>query len=369
LLKNQLTVNELLRMKNTEKVLKEELSKIFEGQSQRLTMLSKLIIALFKLSTVSYSKLCLAINPDVKKSSNFKRIQRFMKDFHFSQKCYINFVWKLFVNSEKWIALSIDRTNWKFGKQNINILLIGISYRGTAIPLIWKMLDKRGNSSQEERIDLMNELLNILDKEQKNKIRCLLADREFIGTQWITYLKGLPFTFFIRIKNNTLVRKLGKSKQVHAKNLFDCSHFRALRKKRVLFGHRLFIGGQKIGDNEWLIIISDIPVKRAKNYYGERWGIEVFFGACKKRGFNFEDTHVTKLDRISNLVFLIAIAFCWALKTGEYLLDNGHQIPIKKLKTRKAKLYSIFRIGLDRLKELLLNFLNLKSEISLLSCT
>lgn len=356
-------------MKTTEKVLKEELSKQFEGQSQRLMMLSNLITALLKLGTVSYAQLSLVINPLVKKASNFKRIQRFMKGFIFSQESYINFAWRLFAKQENWIALSIDRTNWKFGKKNINILLIGISYRGTAIPLIWKMLDKRGNSSQQERIDLMKSLLDILTEEQTSKIKCLLADREFIGNEWITYLKDLPFNFFIRIRNNSRVRKTGKHKEVHAKSLFNCQHFKALRKKRVLFGHQLYVGGQKLSDTEWLIIISDIPVKHAKNFYGERWGIEVFFGACKKRGFNFEDTHVTKLDRISNIIFLIAIAFCWALKTGEFLLDNGHQIPIKKLKNRKAKLYSIFRIGLDRLKELLLNFLSAFQEIKLLSCT
>lgn len=356
-------------MKNTEKVLKEELSQLFEGQSQRLTMLSKLIIAILKLGTISYSKLCLAINPLVKKSSNFKRIQRFMKEFNFSRKSYINFAWRLFSDSEKWVALSIDRTNWKFGKRNINILLIGISYRGTAIPLIWKMLDKRGNSSQQERMDLMDELLEILTEEQTKKIKCLLADREFIGKQWITYLKGLPFTFFIRIRNNTLVRKGGESKEIHAKQLFNCIYFRALRNRRVLFGHRLYIGGLKTGHKEYLIIISNTSVKHADKYYGERWGIEVFFGSCKRRGFNFEDTHVTKLDRVSNIVFLIAIAFCWAMKTGETLLENGHQIPIKKLKNRRVKLYSIFRIGFDRLKELLLNFLSLNYEIGLLSCS
>lgn len=356
-------------MKDTEKVLKEELSKLFMGQSQRLSMLSKLIIGLIKLSTISYSKLCLVINPSVKKASNFKRIQRFIKEFTFCRKCYIHFAWQLFSSPNRWVALSIDRTNWKFGKHNINILLIGISYKGTAIPLIWSMLDKRGNSSQAERITLMNELLSILTTEQKSKIKCLLADREFIGFEWITYLKALPFTFFIRIRNNTLVRKLGQSKQLHAKRLFDCRHFKALRKKRVLFGHRLYIGGLKTSQTEWLIIISDTTVKHANKYYGERWGIEVFFGACKKRGFNFEDTHVTKLGRIANIIFLIAIAFCWALKTGQYLIDNGHQIPIKKIKKRKTKLYSIFRIGLDRLKELLLNFLSIDTEIRLLSCT
>ena len=356
-------------MKDTEKVLKEELSKLFAGQSQRLTMLTKLIIAMLKLGTISYSKLCLGINPSVKKDSNFKRIQRFMKEFNFVRKHYIKFAWRLFADSEKWVALSVDRTNWKFGKRDINILLIGISHRGTAIPLTWKMLDKRGNSSQQERIDLMNELLCNLTDEQKKKIRCLLADREFIGKQWITYLKKMPFTFFIRIRNNTLVRKSGLAKEVHVKRLFNCLHFKSLRKRRVLLSHRLYIGGMKTGKNEWLIIMSDTSVKHADKYYGERWGIEVFFGACKRRGFNFEDTHVTKLDRLSNIVFLIAIAFCWAMKTGETILENGHQIPIKKLKNRRAKLYSIFRIGLDRLKELLLNFLSITYEIQLLSCT
>jgi Transposase DDE domain. len=183
----------------------------------------------------------------------------------------------------------------------------------------------------------MQSLLDILTEEQISKIKCLLADREFIGNEWITYLKYLPFNFFIRIRNNSRVRKTGKHKEVYAKSLFNCQHFKALRKKRVLFGHQLYVGGQKLSDTEWLIIISDIPVKHAKNFYGERWGIEVFFGSCKKRGFNFEDTHVTKLDRISNIIFLIAIAFCWALKTGEFLLDNGHQITIKKIEEPKGK--------------------------------
>jgi len=38
---------------------------------------------------------------------------------------------------------------------------------------------------------------------------------------------------------------------------------------------------------------------------------------------------VAKLERIDTLFFVIAIAYIWALKTGEFLIKNGHQIPIK----------------------------------------
>ena len=124
-------------MKDTEKVLKEELSKHFAGQSQRLTMLAKIVIGMLKLSTISYSKLSLRINPRVKRDSNFKRIQRFVRSYSFCHQCYIQLAWNLFVSPNEWVALSIDRTNWKFGKKNINILLLGISYKGTSIPLIW----------------------------------------------------------------------------------------------------------------------------------------------------------------------------------------------------------------------------------------
>lgn len=356
-------------MKDTEKELKGEIQRYFDAHGQRMTMLIKLILGMLKLGTVCYSKLSIVINPKVKRSSNFKRIQRFMRYFQFSRYNYIQLVWHLFVKKHNWVALSIDRTNWKFGKSNINILMIGISYKGTAIPLIWKLLDKRGNSNQEERIDLMNDLLANLDQQQQQQIRCLLADREFIGDEWISYLKKLWFTFFIRVKSNTRIRKLGKHKGRKASEVFSKEHFKVLRKQRVIWGHRLYIAGQRLGKKEWLILVSDQPLSKGKLYYGERWGIEVFFSACKTRGFNFEDTHVTKLDRIFNIVFLIAIAFIWAIKTGEWMIENGYKVPIKKLGKRRAKLYSIFRIGLDRLKERLLNFMNILDEIRLLSCT
>lgn len=41
----------------------------------------------------------------------------------------------------------MDRTNWKFDEANINILMLGITYKGIAYPLLFSMLDKRGNSN------------------------------------------------------------------------------------------------------------------------------------------------------------------------------------------------------------------------------
>jgi hypothetical protein len=61
--------------------------------------------------------------------------------------------------------LSMDRTNWKFGESNINILTVGIVYGNVAFPISWKLLDKRGNSNWKERIEVIQCALEILEKE------------------------------------------------------------------------------------------------------------------------------------------------------------------------------------------------------------
>ena len=49
----------------------------------------------------------------------------------------------------------MDRTNWRWGKADINILMLGIVFKGTAIPIYWMLLDKRGNSDTPERMALI----------------------------------------------------------------------------------------------------------------------------------------------------------------------------------------------------------------------
>jgi len=53
----------------------------------------------------------------------------------------------------------MDRTNWKLGKHNINILMLGVSYKNVALPLMFRMLDKGGNSHSTERIALMRDFM------------------------------------------------------------------------------------------------------------------------------------------------------------------------------------------------------------------
>ena len=43
-------------------------------------------------------------------------------------------------------TLTMDRTNWKFGDVNINVLVLGIAYDHMSFPILFRLLPKRGNS-------------------------------------------------------------------------------------------------------------------------------------------------------------------------------------------------------------------------------
>ena len=183
-------------------------------------------------------------------------------------------------------------------------------------------------------------------------IKALLADREFIGENWLKFLIKQEISFIIRIKKNAKIPN-GSGLKVQAKNLF---RFLKPGEKLVIIGARkmtgvdVFLSALRLDDGQLLIVATDQAGDQAIEHYGERWQIETMFSCFKERGFNLEDTHITHRQRIKRLLAVLAIAFCWAHRTGEWQHENVKPITIKK-HLRLAK--SIFRVGLDFIREAL----------------
>jgi len=120
----------------------------------------------------------LALSSKAKVSSNYKRLQRFIRLHEIDFDSFGYFLSRLLpVSDGKWL-LAMDRTNWKFGRVDINILMLGVAYNGVAFPLLWVFLPNKGNSKTDERIELLDRFMNIFGVE---RIQSLAADLEFIG--------------------------------------------------------------------------------------------------------------------------------------------------------------------------------------------
>jgi len=343
------------------------LAATFDWHGARLTFASQFLVALIRVRTVNCKKLANAFCGEAKPDSHYRRIQRYLKDFPLTRAQVAAAVVQWMPLGDKWL-LCLDRTNWKFGTMNINILVLAVAYKGVAIPLLWILLDKHGNSNSFERIALLKQFLLEFGHA---RIQCLCADREFIGTEWVKFLKRHRIRFRIRIKRNILVSNPSGTSEISAFRLFQnlpIGEARILNQPRRVWGMTVFVVGMRI-KNDYLILITNEAPETALEDYAQRWEIETLFGCLKSRGFNFEETHLTKPERISKLLGLLTLALCWCLKVGEWL-HTQTSIPIKK-HGRRAK--SVFRHGLDRLQNIVLNIaakqLDWYWAATFLSCT
>jgi hypothetical protein len=116
--------------------LENLIDKYFNFNLSRTKCLSQLILCMVKQKTVNLAYICQVMETGAKTDSNYKRLQRFIKNELVPQKALARLIVAIKgLDKEKTWKLTMDRTNWKFGKIHINILYLGVCYKNVAIPL------------------------------------------------------------------------------------------------------------------------------------------------------------------------------------------------------------------------------------------
>jgi hypothetical protein len=322
-------------------------------RKQRLRLLAYLLQALIKLSTVNLAKL--ALDLPAKPSSNYRRIQRFFAETKLPQQACAALVKHLLPATGR-LVVSVDRTEWHFGTTPVNIFMASVVHDGTAFPLVWVMLSKAGSTSGVEQRGLLRKLFCVVPPE---RVAVVLADREFIGRAFMSYLTSRGVGYAVRIRKDARVGFRGQGKRAktrRAEDLFQdlkVGQMRRLRARRTVYGQKVWIYGLRLPDGprgERRLLMVAGTVRRLLKVYRLRWGIEVLFGGLKSRGFDFETTHLRHEERISTLVGLLALAYSLAHATGRYV--SWHR-PIR-IKSHGRRARSVFRVGLDHLRRVLL---------------
>ena len=108
------------KSKQLAELLQENISKSESKLNKaRLHLMAMVIIALCKVQTVSFHKLAIAFDTKSKADSSLRRLQRFIASFHLCSDLTARLIFGLLPGKTN-LKLVIDRTNWQFGKQNIN---------------------------------------------------------------------------------------------------------------------------------------------------------------------------------------------------------------------------------------------------------
>jgi Transposase DDE domain len=319
----------------------------------RKKFMSGFVLSMLKNRSVKFSDIASDLNESAQESSNHRRIQSFFADFEMDYLLYARMLMQ-FVPMRR-VAISIDRTNWKFGDTDINILCLTVHYQGVGIPILFELLDKKGNSNSDERCELMDKFVALFGAE---RICSLTADREFVGDMWFDYLIDKKIPFFLRLKKSHRLTLGG----IHYRiddiiNSYVKKGEKYLRNITLHGRYPLSIGLRKLLKNgknrqedDYLAILTNDLESNALQEYKKRWSIETFFQSIKERGFDMEQTHLKEPERLKKLFAFVALGFVLSVTIGVHHNESVKEIEVKN---HGYKQNSFFRVGLDKFRKAL----------------
>ena len=339
-----------------------KLNKIFEtnmlniGQLYNKTMnksrvdfLQSVVYALIASRSVQYVEIADKMTGDADEASKLRRIQRFMADYPLDYDLVLVFLLLLLPPKSK-VNLVLDRTEWEFGDQNHNVLVVTVYTHGIGFPIWFECLDNNGgNSCTDDRMYVLDCCIKYLGKD---RIKSVIGDCEFIGEEWIKYLLHLKINFFLDLRSNQYFTYKNKVHQIST-YIKDNKQQKILLDDVLIFKHRLSLALKKQPPSKQkrkdiLAILTNTRACEALQAYRNRWSIEVLFETLKTRGFNLEDTHLKDPQRLRKLFALCAIAFSLSFNVG-LALDKITPIAIKN---HGYKANSFFRHGLDFIRKI-----------------
>ena len=314
----------------------------------RIKTFSGLILAVVKAKTVRIKELAMHIESEGNLHAKIIKVERlFLKqivDFVNIGKIILNLL-----NNPGKLRIAIDRTNWQFGNKDLNFFVAAIVYGNISIPITCLLLDKKGNSSTDERKKLIEQILKIVSKEM---IELILADREFIGEEWFKYLGEYELPFAIRIKKSEQIKHLNGGKMKLGKYFSNMQIGESKTIETKLYCNiAIKITCMQL-EREQVFIASNVLIgERVLLAYKQRWSIERTFKALKTSGFNIEDTHMSDHKKLKILFAIVSLSLAICVVAGE-IKNNIKPIVVKK---HGRKLYSLFTYGFDWLKDYFFN--------------
>ena len=275
-----------------------------------MELLALVVLALLQSKDVRHAELAERFPGSAQTSSVIRRIERFF-DRHPLCPADVARVVLTLLPDKRPREFILDRTNWKYGQQDVNVLLLAVLWRGVAIPLLFELLPHGGSSGTHLRHILMDDALCLLEPSE---IQVLYADREFIGHVWIQGLarRGIPIC--VRLRLDTLVDEWSARDWLQDLKPGETG----------LWVEEVEVCGQPMNvtltyaqDGEALIIASNAgSVTRIQAGYRKRFHIECLFRALKTKGFKLESTHMTLHDHVERLLCLLTLTYVWCVLVG-----------------------------------------------------
>ena len=310
----------------------------------RKKFIARFLVGLVKSRNVQFCEVAQHLNDRVKPASNEPRIQDFFREVPLNYLALATLLVRLLPGQGK-LRLCLDRTEWDFGKCQVNSLLVTVGRGDCHWPLCWELLDNRsGNSHADDRIALLDFCLRVLGPD---RVGLVVGDREFVGHQWFKYLKDRRLFFIMRLpKHHLLTDRQGRSHAVADWQLQpgQCRRLAECQVEGVWGGAQV----TALAGGEYLFLFGTANPAYLGHLYRKRWTMEACFQNLQGRGFALRGTQLQCRAKLKKLVGLVSLAYALCVSVGTRLHEKVQPIGLKKHGYKRA---SFSRHGLNALRQ------------------
>jgi hypothetical protein len=348
--------------------LKDLLLSLYKGSNKLpkhlIVTLAMMVTGLFLGRHVQLWQIALWVPLDIQLLSIVRRFERWVAEPTVDMnKFFAPFVRAMQASlGHETAYLLIDCT--QAGKK-CRMLLIGLAYHGTVLPVVWKTV--KGNKGHVTG-ELHRTLLEQVYPHFRHYRRVVvLGDAEFSNEKVIGWLLKVGWDFVLRFQSSYLLQLRADEPWQSTQALYQAAHLQpgqVCHWRQVSFTQSHQFADLNVtvqwatGEEEVICLVSTLAAREQPHaLYEMRYWIETLFGHHKSRAFQLARTHMTTPEHIDRLVLALAIATCLTLGLGTHLILIGQTHQVDRADRRDLSLFQMgwrwfFRLlALDRLNE------------------
>jgi hypothetical protein len=321
-----------------------QIDKAFTG----LGRWQKVTLALFSYGVVlaqscTLSRVALHLSKGQPSSTMERRLQRWIANGGLSvEKLFPLWVsWVLRLWGKAALLVLVDETKLS---DHVAVMMVGVSYRASAIPLVWRAYDPKAYP-EEGQVRLLSQLLAQLQALLPAERQVMLLADRGLGTSpaWQEWLTQQGWDYLLRVQRSTRIRLLNHPPQSLGRLVGYGQHWsgRAQVFKKAGWQWKFVYLVWEHGYAQPWCLVSNCAAL-APTLYARRFHHEASFRDLKSDGFQWQRSRVWQPEHTQRLLLVLAVAMLWTLAEGTWVL---HLYPL----SRRQRRLSIFRLGLDHL--------------------
>lgn len=304
---------------------------------------------------------------DAKASSIERRLERFLSNNRIETEQTWNDLLEEVIPffRGKPMQLVIDLTPYE---EHAQVIYIGLLQHSRVLPLVWKVMpgQTKWNQGLWECIDILFQRL----APHLGETDCtIIGDSAFGCFPMVSLCRKYRWHYLFRIcAEHTCEHWSPQGRLFPTCPVADL----VSQPGKQFYGHvRLWQEDQietnlsacwAPGEEEALLVISDLPACRKRiTQYRLRWRVESTFQDLKSRGWDWEESHVRRLDRVDRMLFVLFLLVWWLAHLAASCFHHGKRDRYDRHDRRDKGILRIGRLyllDLERKMSFTVNFKN-----------